>query len=60
MDGQIEIQRAVNLPNFGTIGFQPLMNNKRIAYVKMNENFLKGHGLRYNEQMAMYEQELQI
>jgi hypothetical protein len=59
-DGQIEVQRAVNLPNFGVIGFQPLMNNKRIAYVKMNDNFLKNYGLFYNPQMAEYEEQAHI
>jgi hypothetical protein len=59
-DGQIEVQRAVNLPNFGTIGFQPLMNNKRIAYVKMNDNFMHMYGLHYNPQMGEYEQQAQI
>lgn len=54
------MQRAVVLPNFGTIGFQPLMNNKRIAYVKMNDNFMKNYGLHYNPQMAEYEQGAQI
>jgi hypothetical protein len=36
------------------------MNNKRIAYVKMNDNFLKNYGLHYNPQMAEYEEQAQI
>jgi len=50
----------VNLPNFGTIGFQPLMNNKRIAYIKINDQFLHMFGLQYNPQMEEYESQAQI
>lgn len=54
-DSQIDMQRAVNLPNFGTVGFQPLMNNKRVAYIRLNDNFMHIHGLNYNPQMAEFE-----
>lgn len=54
------MQRAVNLPNFGTVGFQPLMNNKRIAYIRLNDNFMHMHGLHYNPQMAEFESQAQI
>ena len=50
----------MNLPNFGTIGFQNLMNNKRIAYIKLNENFLHMFGLHYNPQMAEYDSQAQV
>lgn len=54
------MQRAVNLPNFGTIGFQNLMNNKRIAYIKLNDNYLHMFSLHYNPQMVEYEDQAQI
>jgi hypothetical protein len=31
------------------------MNNKRTAYIKINDNFLQMFGLSYNPQMAEYE-----
>ncbi len=45
----------MNLPNFGIIGFQPLPNNKRTAYIKINDNFMNLYGLYYNPQMEEYE-----
>jgi len=36
------------------------MNNKRVAYVKMNDNFMKNYGLHYNPQMEEYESQAQI
>jgi len=37
---EIEVQRAVNLPVFGIIGFQPGPNNKRLPFIKLNEPFM--------------------
>jgi len=37
---QIEKGTAVNLQNFATIGYQPLRENKRVVYAKLNDNFL--------------------
>jgi hypothetical protein len=36
------------------------MNNKRIAYIKINDQFLHMFGLHYNPQMAEYESQAQI
>ena len=43
-------------PNFGTIGFQPLRENKKIVYIRLSDAFLDMNGLEYNPQMAEFEQ----
>lgn len=48
---EIEVQRAVNLPVFGIIGFQPGPNNKRLPFIKLNEPFMQAHDLQWHREM---------
>ena len=59
-DREIEVQRAVNLPMLGTIGFQPVQNGKRLAYVKFNDMFMKTYGLTWHRDQAEMEAQTEI
>ena len=38
---QIENSFCVDLPSVGTVGFQPLRENKKIVYMRLSEAFLE-------------------
>jgi len=44
---QIENSFCVDLPSVGTIGFQPLRENKKIVYMRLSEAFLDVNQLEY-------------
>lgn len=52
---QIENSFCVDLPSVGTIGFQPLRENKKIVYMRLSEAFLDVNQLEYAPQMAEFE-----
>jgi hypothetical protein len=54
---QIEMGRAVNIPEFATIGYQQLRENMRILYVRLSDNFLNNFSLQYKPEMADFERE---
>ena len=56
---QAEAGRAVNMPQFGTIGYQQIKDNIRILYVRLSENFLGNFQLDYKPEMAEFESEAQ-
>jgi dynein heavy chain len=41
---------------FGAIGFQPIRENLKIAYLKLNDDFLASYGLAYRPEMEEFEQ----
>ena len=55
--GQAEVGRAVNMVNFGIIGYQQVRENVRILYIKLSESFLANHHLIYKPEMAEFERE---
>ena len=57
---QIEINRAVNINNFGVVGFQPLRENKKIVYIKLSDIFLDMHQLEYSPSMAEFEKQTTV
>lgn len=46
--------------NFGVVGFQPLPHNKKVVYIRLNDNFLNMHGLDYNSAMDEFESQATI
>ena len=52
---QIESGRAINVPEFGTIGYQQIRENIRILYVRLSANFLQNFNLSYKPEMAEIE-----
>lgn len=54
---QIEAGRAINMPEFGIIGYQQLRENMRILYVRLSENFLNNFSLQYKPEMADFERD---
>jgi len=53
--GQVEVGRAVNVAQFGVIGYQQVRENIRILYAKLSDNFLGTHHLAYKPEMADFE-----
>jgi hypothetical protein len=53
-------QRAVIMQNFGTIGYQPIRENKRIAYIKLDPGFLAQHKLSYHASMEEVESQCNV
>lgn len=49
---QLSQGRAVNMAQFGIIGYMQLRENMRIPFVRLSENFLAGHGLQYKPEHA--------
>ena len=49
---QIDQGRAVNVGQFGHIGYQQVRDNMRILYIKLSDNFLQNHQLQYKPEMA--------
>jgi hypothetical protein len=49
---QIDQGRAVNVAQFGHIGYQQVRDNMRILYIKLSDNFLQNHRLQYKPEMA--------
>ena len=54
---QIEVGRAVNMANFGTIGYQKIRENVRILYVRLSDNYMNNHGLQYKPEMLEFERD---
>lgn len=49
-----------HIQNFGCIGFQPIRENQRIAYLKLGPGFLQEFGLAYRPEMEEYEQSVNL
>ena len=54
------MSQPVTVPQFGTIGFQPMRENKKIVYIKLSEEFLQRYGLEYSQSMAEFEAQTTI
>ena len=48
------------MPGFGTIGFQPLRENKKVVYIQLYDDFLARHNLEYSQSMAEFEAQTTI
>jgi len=57
---QIDKGIVTHVANFGAIGFQPLRENVRIAYLKLSDNFLNEFGLMYRPEMDEFEQNVTL
>jgi len=57
---KIESNNAVKVPGFGTIGFQPLRENKKVVYIQLYDDFLARHNLEYSQSMAEFEAQTTI
>ena len=57
---KIESNNAIKVPGFGTIGFQPLRENKKVVYIKLFDEFLARHNLEYSPSMADFEAQTTI
>lgn len=48
------------MPGFGTVGFQPLRESKKVVYIKLVDEFLSRHNLEYSQSMAEFEAQTTI
>jgi len=46
---QIELNRAINMGNFGTIGFSAVCDNVKVVYIKLSDGFLAQNNLKYKQ-----------
>jgi hypothetical protein len=54
---QAEQGRAVNMPQFGIVGFQQVRESIRILYVRLSDHFMSNFQLSYKPEMAEFERE---
>jgi len=51
---------VTHIAEFGDIGFQPIRENHRIPYVKLNDRFLSEFGLAYRAEMEEFESSITV
>ena len=52
---QIDGGKALQVPGVGVVGYQPLRENRKVAYMKLDQQFLDLHQLDYSQNMAEFE-----
>ena len=52
---QIKVGKPLQVQGFGVVGFQPLRENRKIVYIKLDQMFLDMHQLEYAQNMAEFE-----